>query len=150
MSFWNKIPFLSLNLLIITYTLFGWSVAEATSKLWIWLTFAGIIILLIFILAGPIGQFRNVFTVWLQSDATAFLSILVFAFVTVILVTRLDLLVQWLVLLAPGYLACLDLQRSHYQPWTTFAIVLVLALSGYGAGILLQQQFGQLFSGVSL
>ncbi|MFP4008250.1 MAG: hypothetical protein ACLFV6_09645, partial [Spirulinaceae cyanobacterium] len=107
MSFWKKIPFLSLNLLIITYILFGWSVAEATTQLWIWLTLAGIIVGLIFVLVGPSGQFRNIFTVWLQSDTTAFLSIIIFAFITVMLVTRLDLLVQWVVLLAPGYLACL-------------------------------------------
>lgn len=149
MSFWKKIPFLSLNLLIITYVLFGWSVAEATTQLWIWLTLAGIIVGLIFVLVGPEGRFRNIFTVWLQSDTTAFLSIIIFAFVTVMLVTRLDLLVQWLVLLAPGYLACLDLRRAGYSPWMTFAIAVILALLGYGAGIVLQQQFGEFLSVIS-
>lgn len=150
MSFWKKIPFLSLTLLILTYALFGWFVAEATRKLWIWVVLGFIIVLLVFVLVGPVGKFRNVFTIWLKSDATAFLSIIVFAFITVMLVTRLDLLVQWLILLAPGYLASLDLQRLGYSPWLTFGVTVSLAVLSYSLGIVLQQQFGQYITGMLL
>lgn len=148
MSFWKKIPFLSLTLLFLTYALFGWSVAEATPQLWIWGIFGIILTILVMVIVGPVTRFRNIFGIWLQSDATAFLSIMVAAFITVMLVTRLDLLMQWLVLLAPGYLARLELQRAGYQAWPTFFITVIVALVGYSAGIVLQQYFGYYLAGV--
>jgi hypothetical protein len=135
MSFWQKTPFLSLTLLFLTYALFGWSVAEATQPGLLWLILAGIIVVLVLVLIGPLGQFRNVFGIWLQSDATAFLSIILFAFITVMLVTRLDLLAQWLILLAPGLLVRLDLQQAGYGHWLTFTITASVALLGYSLGL---------------
>ncbi|MEC4806367.1 MAG: hypothetical protein SAJ12_11790 [Jaaginema sp. PMC 1079.18] len=149
MSLWKKIPFLSLTLLFLTYGLCGWSLAQATHQLWIWVVFGLMILILVIILVGPVARFRNLLGIWLQSDATAFLSVMVMAFVTVMLVTRLDLLAQWLVLLASGYLARLDLQRAGYQTWPTFAIAAIAALSGYGTGLALQQYFGHYLVGTT-
>jgi len=136
LSWLGNLPFFSLSLLAIAYTLLGWYAASLTASRANQMAIAGIIILISLTLVSPLRQIRRFFSLWLQSRTTAFVSIVIFAFAAVMILTHLDFFARWLILLAPGLLVRLDLQVAGYGDWEAFGIITALCLSGYGIGIL--------------
>lgn len=142
LSWLTRLPFFSLLLLLISYALLGWYVAEPPTTWHNWLAIGGAIVLIALALVSPATQIRRFFGAWLQSNATAFSSIAVFAFMAVIILTRLDLFAQWLILLAPGLLVRLDLQIAGYGDWQAFSTITTICLTGYGTGLMARQLLG--------
>lgn len=135
----TNLPFFSLFLLLVTYAVLGWQVAQPNTTRADWLAVGGIILLIALTLVSPVAQIRRFFGVWLQSNATAFLSIVIFAFAAVMILTHLDIFARWLILLAPGLLVRLDLQVAGYRDWPAFGIIASVCLGGYSGGLIARQ-----------
>lgn len=133
----KKLPWASLLLLVFTYGLFGWLIS-ATDPIWLWLMGASYILLIALALAAPFTLMKTFYTSWLKSDARAFLSVIVGAFVAVLIVTWIEVFVRILVLLSAGALVRLDLQTAGYNEWQCFSILVIVSLTGFGLGILTQ------------
>lgn len=147
------LPWVSLGLFCLSYGTFGWLVggmiptwqhwillhltwtpwvisgAIATQLAW---GFAGLlVVLLMLLLTAPLRIMRVLFGSWLQSDVQAFVSVLGWAFMAVIVACWLDKVSRFLVLLSAAILCHLDLQYRGYRTWQIFGI-----LSGLGLGCL--------------
>lgn len=134
----QRLPWLSLFLLLATHATFGWFVAASTSALrWHWLgaAFAGAIDLA---LIWPIGLIEVCFGSWLQSDRKASLTIISVAFLLVLALRWLDWFLRLTFLLSAGILATLDLRMSGCSRWATFATTSALGLGGYWVGLQFQ------------
>lgn len=142
-----KLPLTSLLLLLFTYGVFGWLVAtdaqrndldtlsELSSLLWL----DGVIIsLLALSLAAPFQAIQNFYTSWMKSDTKAFFTVILGAFMAVVILRWIEVFLRIVVLLSAGALVRLDLQTAGYSKWQSFAILLVVSLMGFGLGVVLR------------
>jgi hypothetical protein len=138
MWFIRKLPWASLLLLVFTYGLFGWLISATDRSILLWLMGASYILLIALALTAPFTLVKTFYTSWLKSDTRAFLSVIVGAFVAVLIVTWIEVFVRILVLLSAGALVRLDLQTAGYNEWQCFSILVIISLTGFGLGILTQ------------
>lgn len=129
----KKIPWLSLTLLLITYSALGWLV-YASESLWYVLLSAALVILSAEILAAPVSLFRNLVTSALRSDTVAFVFVFTLAFAITVLLSWIYIVVRALILIAAELLAKLDLQTNGFTPWQAFWILSGVSLVGFGLG----------------
>ncbi|WP_072620954.1 hypothetical protein [Spirulina major] len=130
-----RLPVLSLFILWLIYAVFGWILAEATSRLLIWELAAVLIVLMALLFTAPSNMVRNVLTGLIQSDSRAFVSVIILAFAVVILGTWFTIFIRLLVLFAAGALARLELQRLGYGEWVSFGLIVCVSLLGFGMGL---------------
>jgi hypothetical protein len=161
MSFFKKLPRTSLLLLLFTHSVFGWLLSVEARRLdlgepgaliaetapsdiaWVlWILGAIYVLLIALTLTAPLTLIQTVFSSWLKSDARAFISVLVGAFVAVIVLHWLYIFIRIAVLLAAGALARLDLQTADYGEWQAFGIIASVSLLGFGMGIAAYQWVG--------
>ena len=156
--YWNqKFPWLSLGFLILTYVVFGWFISES-SFLWsekfivennlfsgqitspilalgMQVLGAGLVLLICVALTNPIKLLRFCFGSWLDSDNKALVSILLWAFAAVLIVSWLEQFLRLLVLYAAGILARLDLETLGCNQWQTLIILVVISLGSFALGV---------------
>ena len=128
----KKIPWLSLALLMVTYTTLGWVLA-ASPWYTLLLTLA-LILLLAEILAYPFSNVRKGLVYSISTDTRAFILAISMAFFTALLVIWIHIVVHALVVIAAGLLARLDLLTAGFSDWQTFRILSVFSLAGFGLG----------------
>ncbi len=148
MLFVKKLPWASLLLLLFTYGVFGWLIStEAQSKgldslpelsRLIWLI-GGVILLLALTLTAPFKVIQGFYTGWLKSDTKAFFSVILGAFIAVIIINWIQISIRILVLLSAGALVRLDLKTAGYSKWQSFGILIVVSLAGFSLGIVSNQ-----------
>jgi hypothetical protein len=149
MLFVKKLPWASLLLLVFTYGVFGWLIAADTRKLgltslpnipwWLWLMGSAYSLLIALALTAPLAVIRSFFGSWLQSDTRAFISVVVGAFVAVVLLCWLEVVIRILVLLSAAALVRLDLQTAGYGEWQAFGILAIASITGFGLGVVALQ-----------
>lgn len=135
----KRLPWLSLLLLVLTYGVFGWLIAASDKSWMLWLMGAGYTLLIASALTAPWALLKGFYASFLESDSRAFVSVIVGAFLAVIIITWLGVFVRILVLISASALARLDLQTAGYNKWQAFGLLLVVALAGFGLGILTKQ-----------
>ncbi|MGK7872035.1 MAG: hypothetical protein AB4426_01580 [Xenococcaceae cyanobacterium] len=165
MSWLKKFPWLSLTLLLLTYSLFGWWLSESNTSLTMWLIEKGrgfgwlleeeivsgiihllavaLIALISIALTAPITLMTIFFQSSLESDRKAFFSVFVWAFVFVLIICLINYFVRLLVMLAAAILARLELQTAGYNEWQAFAIIVIVCLTGFGFGLLTFTLWGE-------
>ncbi|MGK7919714.1 MAG: hypothetical protein AB4080_06860 [Trichodesmium sp.] len=130
----KKIPFLSFSLLLVTYSIFGWHLANAQVSLLLYLVVIFGIIFLDAILAFPVLNFK-VLLPWFESDIYTFLSTIFTAFLFVFVITWIHISLHSLVLISAGILVKLDNQLYGLNRWQSFGILLMLSEGSLGLGI---------------
>ncbi|MEC4986316.1 MAG: hypothetical protein SAJ37_12670 [Oscillatoria sp. PMC 1068.18] len=139
MSWFKKLPKLSLGLLLVTYIVFGYIISVETNSWQIWLLSAALVVLIALGFAAPIKLIRASFGSLIQTDNRAFVSVIFLAFAMVIMFTWMKLFIRLLVLISAGALARLDLQMAEYDEWVAFGVMLVICLGGFSLGLVTHQ-----------
>ncbi|MBE9092871.1 hypothetical protein [Tychonema sp. LEGE 07203] len=131
----KKNSWLSLTLLFVTYFILGWKLSEfdVPSHLTWFLAVTAVFVLSIS-LSFPLKDIKRLIVRWLSSDAGAFISIIVGAFLAVVVLTWMHIFVTGLVLISAGILARLDIQMFGHQRWRTFGILMAVSMTGLGLG----------------
>jgi hypothetical protein len=132
----KKLPWTSLLLLLCTYSIFGWLITASDSSELIWLMGAAYTLLITSAMTAPWELIKGFYANFLQSDSRAFVSVILGAFVAVVIMHWIGVFVRILVLISASALARLDLQTANYSKWQAFGILFVVSLSGFGLGIL--------------
>lgn len=157
MAWLKKFPWLSLGVLLITYSVFGWFVSQAKRELSLWLIEQGqewgwslsetlasrivyilgidLILLITIALVAPVTLMTILFGSWLKSDIKAMVSILGWSFASVFILCWFDYFVRFLILLSSAILGRLELRIAGYNEWQTFMILTFVCLSGFGLGV---------------
>jgi hypothetical protein len=165
MSVPKKLPWLSFCLVLLTYGIFGWAIAQSSiswsesiveqGKTWeliiddesayiiIDLLGVGLILLIAIALTAPIALMTIFFGSWLTSETRAWISILAWAFATVFIIRWINYFIQFLVLVCAALLGRLEIQAAGYNNWQTFIILTLICLGGFGGGVLTFMQLGQ-------
>jgi hypothetical protein len=132
----KKLPWTSLLLLLCTYSIFGWLLTASDSSGLIWLMGGAYTLLISSAMTAPWELLKGFYANFLQSDSRAFVSVIVGAFVAVVIMHWVEVFVRIIVLISASALARLDLQTANYNKWQAFGILLVVSVSGFGLGIL--------------
>ncbi|MEG3894270.1 MULTISPECIES: hypothetical protein [unclassified Microcoleus] len=131
----KKNSWLSLTLLFVTYFIFGWKLSEFDVPPHIvWFLAVASILLLAVALSFPLKDIKALMMRWFSSDAGAFISIILGAFVAVVVVAWMHLFATCLVLISAAALARLDIQLSGWKTWRAFAVLATISLTGVALG----------------
>lgn len=131
----QKNSWLSLTLLFVTYFVFGWKLSEFDVPPHVtWFLAIASILVLAVALSFPLKDTKALIMQWFSSDFGAFVSIIVGAFVAVVVVTWMHLFATCLVLTSAVALARLDIQLSGWKNWQSFAVLATISLIGLGLG----------------
>ncbi|MGF1478438.1 MAG: hypothetical protein ACFB4I_02965 [Cyanophyceae cyanobacterium] len=154
----KTVPWLSLLLVFLTFSAFGWSLTESIPDLaeeivdrasflgisisavvvsWTLFPIAATLIIIVAVsLTAPILWIRIGIGNWLKSDFKAFASILLWAFAVAFIFSWIEYFVRLLVLLSVSILARLELQRAGYKKNQASIVLVCCCLFGFAVGVL--------------
>lgn len=160
----KNIPFLSLILLFITYSTFGWYIERGSPILhqiildhslswgWNWILkslvvsekmaviglvyglASGVIILITFCLMAPVALVTFLFGSTFKQNGWSILSILLWSFALVVMLRWFPFVAQLLLLICAAMLAKLDLQNNGYPQLLVFSIITMTCFIGFVVG----------------
>ena len=127
------IPLLSFILLLISYSIFGWSLANTQASLFLYLVVIVSIFLLDAILTFRCLNFKAIVP-WFNSELYTFISAIVAAFLCVVIIRWINVFIHSLVLISAGILVRLDTQIYGLSRWQSFGILLIISEGSFGLG----------------
>ena len=131
----RKNSWLSLTLLFLAYFCLGWKLSEFDVPPHLtWFLAIVAILLLAITLSFPLRDTKTLVMQWFSSDYGAFISIILGAFVAVVVVTWLHLFATCLVLISAVTFARLDIQLHGWKNWRSFTILSTISLTGLVLG----------------
>ncbi len=116
-----------------SYSIFGWSLANAQASLFLYLVVIAGIFLLNAILTFRFLNFKAIVP-WFKSEIYTFISAIATAFLFVIVIRWINIFVHALVLISAGILARLDTQIYGLKRWQSFGILLIISEGSLGLG----------------
>ncbi|ELS03325.1 hypothetical protein Xen7305DRAFT_00030460 [Xenococcus sp. PCC 7305] len=153
MRWLKKFPWLSLIILIATYSLAGWHYAEWTNEmilegnLWLWnmepaiaaAVVNGIAVIGVFAISNIVNTPFDSLTMglggWLKTEAKAVMSIFIGALAFALIVQRLQHFVRFLILLSAFLLFKLDLRNAGYSEVTSRILLILFSLGSFASGV---------------
>ncbi|MGD1808071.1 hypothetical protein ACP6PL_21920 [Dapis sp. BLCC M126] len=132
----KPIPLVSFSLLLISYSILGWSLANAQVSLVLYLVVIAGIFLLDTILTFRLLDLKAIVP-WFQSDIFTFLSAIFIAFLFVVFIRWINIFVHGLVLVSAGILGKLETQVYGLKKWQSFGILLIISEGGFALGSVL-------------
>ncbi len=172
MAWFKNVPLLSLALLFITYSTFGWFIERGSpilsqiildrGRAWGWqgildtlgfseeiaalgLVYGLALVMIALItlsLIAPVALITIVFGSSFKSDAWSIISILLWSFAFVFMLRWIAITARLLLLIASAILAKLDLQDRGYQGWLVFTLVTLTCFVGFGMGAIAHSFYG--------
>ena len=134
----KKLPWVSLTLLLVTYITLGWLLSDFHGFWLVWVTVALGVLLLAAWLSSPWSEIRDFLAPLFKTDTRAFFVATVAAFLSVAVVTWLNIFVHILVVLSAGTLVKIDAQTCGLSRSQTFWIMGSVSLAGLGLGAVAQ------------
>lgn len=159
MSTVKKFPWLSLSLLLVAYSTFGWVLYQITSdwglclrnlgRLYIrfncgWWTFVLAIVFILLLaetLAAPFSNLRKFIVFSLRSDTRAFLALIITTFLLSAIVAWIHVVAQICILITSALLVRLDMMTAGFGEWRAFFTISGVALAGFGLGLLAHKMY---------
>jgi len=132
-------PWLSLGLLLVSYSTFSWYLYNSTTSWIIWVTVIAFSILQALLLTTFADGLRSIIDAWLQSDIGYFTTVIVGALLLAFALIWINILGYILVLLASEMLARLDLQRIGCNRIQSLFLLTGVSLLGLYFGHIISQ-----------
>ncbi len=129
----KKLPWVSLTLLLITYSTLGWVLAAFDYPWLVWVMIVVVILLLAAFLSSPGTKFRDNSRLF-KLDTRTFFLVVATAFLSVIIIWRLHIFVHALVTISAAILVRLEAQEARLSDRQTFWILAIISLAGLGLG----------------
>lgn len=129
----KKLPWVSVALLLVTYSTLGWVLAAFHYPWFVWVMIVVVILLLAAFLSSPGAKFRDSSHLF-KSDTRTFFFVVAAAFLSVIIIWRLHIFVHALVTISAAILVRLEAQESRLSNRQTFWILAIVSLAGLALG----------------
>ena len=165
---WLKyLPVISILLLLVTYTAFGWHVTSASlvwseplsaqfkswdfdleqqSILWgIHLLALLMIVLTSLALTAPIALMTFFVGSWARSEVQSMISMVFWSFVLVVMLRWFNYFVEFLVLICSAVLGRIELRNAGLSQSQAVLVLLALCIASFGVGVYSSFQFGTHF-----
>ena len=125
---------LSIGLLLLTYTVFGWALYELHWEIHLWGALEIGIVILALLYTIPLYRFKKPLNAWFKSNIGFFLSVIFGAFLIVILVTWLEIFTTTLMALSATALTRMELQTRSVKNWRAFFVLCGVSMLGLAIG----------------
>lgn len=135
----KSLPWISLVLLLLTYSSLGWTLANTKLPLYAWGLIAIAILLLIELLTIPWKKLNYYSLILFKSALRSFFISILAAFLLFLMISRFRLFLDTLVILAATILARIDFQTTKLSQTQTFWTLACLSLTGLLIGFILEQ-----------
>jgi hypothetical protein len=130
----KKFPWISLTLLLVTYSILGWQLSALEGHWILWAIVAVATLLLTAAVSSPWSRIRDGFASCFTSDTKAFLIAVVFAFFSVVIITWLHIFVHILVVFSVSMLVRLDVQAARWSNRQSFWLIAIASLASLAVG----------------
>ncbi len=139
MSIIKRLPWLSLTLVLLTYSVFGWILSQEKLPIFVW----GLIIVSIFVLVAglttPWSQTIKYIKVLFDTKFKSFMLAIVGAFLFFLVLARFRIFLDIILIISATILVRLDFQIAGLRQIQTFWLTSAFSITGLMLGLLLHQ-----------
>ncbi|MDZ8053691.1 MAG: hypothetical protein RMX68_007930 [Aulosira sp. ZfuVER01] len=138
MSIVQRVPWVSLTLLLFSYSTLGWVIAETKAPIFVWpVTVLGIL-LFVGSLTIPWTRMTDVSSLLFKSSTRSFFFAVFAAFLFFIMLAWFRMFLDTLLIFAAAILVRIDFQTAGFKEWHAFWMISILALAGLAFGAWMQ------------
>ena len=137
MSILKRVPWVSLALVLLSYSALGWVISEAHPSLFVWLVTVIAILLLIVTLTAPWPKMTYYYSIFLKSNIRAFGVAVLAAFLFFIMIAWFQIFLDTLLILSATILVRIDFQRAGLREGLAFSTASIFSLGGLALGALI-------------
>jgi uncharacterized membrane protein len=139
MAFLKRLPWLSLILLLLIYTTFGWVLSRSKAQPILWLVVAIAIVLFIASLTIPLSKMADYSVSLFRSNIKSFGVAVLGAFLFFLILARFRLFLDTLVIIAATMLVKIDFQAAGFSQGLAFWITTAFSFAGLALGVLAEK-----------
>ncbi|MDP5018335.1 hypothetical protein FJR11_08395 [Anabaena sp. UHCC 0187] len=137
MSIFQKIPWFSLTLILLSYSTLGWIIFEEKAPWYVRLITAVTILLSLVLVTNPWLKLDDYSHVFFKSNARTFFVAILAAFLFFLMIAWFRVFLDTLLILCATILAKIDFQAVGLKPALTFGCISFCSILGLGMGALI-------------
>lgn len=141
MSILQRVPWVSLTLLLLSYSTLGWVISETKAPLFVWAITVLAILVFVGSLTVPWTRMTQVSSIVFKSSTRTFFFSVLAAFLFFVMLAWFRLFLDSLLIIAAAILARIDFQAAGFKEGQAFWITSVLSLAGVALGAGMQMVF---------
>lgn len=141
MSILKKIPWVSLVLVLLSYSTLGWAISETKAPWFVWLAVVLAVLLLLLTLATPSSSMTQFPTILFKSNTRTFIFAVSAAFMLFMIVAWFHVFLDGLLMISAAILARIDFQAAGFREVQTFSTTSIFSLAGLGLGAVMHMIF---------
>ena len=139
MSILKRVPWVSLALVLLSYSTLGWVISEARAPLFVWLMTVVAILLLIVTLTIPWMKMRYYFSILLKSNTRSFAVAVLGAFLFFVMIAWFRVFLDTLLIVSATILVKIDFQTAGLREGLAFWTTSSFSLIGLALGALIHK-----------
>ncbi|MDZ7964191.1 MAG: hypothetical protein RM368_04345 [Nostoc sp. DedSLP03] len=137
MSILKRVPWVSLALVLLSYSTLGWVISETRAPIFVWVATVIAILLLIITLTAPWPKMTYYYNIFLQSNTRAFAVAVLAAFLFFIMIAWFRIFLDTLLIISATILVRIDFQRAGLRKGLAFLTASIFSLGGLALGALI-------------
>ena len=139
MSILQRVPWVSLALVLLSYSTLGWVIAETLAPVSVWVATVVAILLLIVTLTIPWMKMRYYFSILLKSNTRSFAVAVLGAFLFFVMIAWFRVFLDTLLIVSATILVKIDFQTAGLREWLAFWTTSSFSLIGLALGALIHK-----------
>ncbi len=139
MSILKRVPWVSLALVLISYSTLGWVISETRVSLFVWLVTVVAILLLVVTLTIPWLQMTYYLNVLFKSNTRSFGVAVLAAFLFFVMIAWFRVFLDTLLIISATILVRIDFQMAGLREGLAFWTTSTFSLTGLALGALIHQ-----------
>ncbi|MBD2532356.1 hypothetical protein H6G97_23365 [Nostoc flagelliforme FACHB-838] len=137
MSIFKRVPWVSLALVLLSYSTLGWVISETRAPLFVWVATVIAILILMVTLTAPWPKMTYYYSVLLQSNTRSFGVAVLAAFLFFIMIAWFRVFLDTLLIVCATILVRIDFQRAGLREGLAFYSTSIFSLGGLALGALM-------------
>ncbi|MEH2055217.1 MAG: hypothetical protein V7K97_03370 [Nostoc sp.] len=136
MSILKRVPWVSLALVLLSYSTLGWVISETHAPEFVWLATVIAILLLIVTLTAPWPKMTYYYSILLKSNTRTFGVAVLAAFLFFLMIAWFQVFLDTLLIISATILVRIDFQRAGLREGLAFSTASIFSLGGLALGAL--------------
>ena len=139
MSIFKRVPWVSLALVLLSYSTLGWVISETHAPLFVWVLTVVAILLLIVTLTTPWPKMTYYFSILLKSNIRSFGVAVLAAFLFFLMIAWFRVFLDTLLIISATILVRIDFQRAGLREGLAFFTASIFSFAGLALGALIYE-----------
>ncbi|QHG18249.1 hypothetical protein [Nostoc sp. ATCC 53789] len=139
MSIFKRVPWVSLALVLLSYSTLGWVISETHAPLFVWVLTVVAILLLIVTLTTPWPKMTYYLRILLKSNVRSFGVAVLAAFLFFLMIAWFRVFLDTLLIISATILVRIDFQRAGLREGLAFFTASIFSFAGLALGALIYE-----------